>query len=137
MASAGKIFWLNGKEQRVVGAQPAVGDVLHKLRTTISTMHHAELDKNLCKLALAELIRMHIACRINLVLPDKCAVQCISDEQYNKYKGFLLGITPENQAQIGKELKELGIVSHSMVQHDESVDKKRDLSTAGVDNDVL
>ena len=44
---------------------------------------------------------------------------------------------PENQAQIGKELKELGIVSDAAVQHDESVGKKRDLGTAGVDNDVL
>ena len=44
---------------------------------------------------------------------------------------------PENQAQIGKELKELGIVSDAMVQCDESVGKKRDLGTAGVDNNVL
>ena len=80
---------------------------------------------------------MHVACRMNLVLPESCAVQHIADEQYNKYRALLLGITPENQAQIGKELKELSIVSDAAVQHDESVGKKRDLGTAGVDNDVL
>ena len=114
-----------------------VGDVVHKLWTTISTIHRAELDKSLRKLVLTELIRMHIACRINLVLPESCAIQRIADEQYSKYRALYSGIMPENQAQIGKELKELGIVSHAVVQHDESVDKKRDLSTAGVDNDVL
>ena len=100
-------------------------------------MHHAELDKNLCKLVLAELICMQVACGMNLVLPEKCAVQRIADEQYNKYRALLSGIMPENQAQIGKELKELGIVSDAAVQHDESVGKKHDLGTAGVDNDVL
>ena len=64
---------------------------------------------------------MHVACRMNLVLPDKCAVQCIADKQYNKYKALLSGITPKNQAQIGKELKELGVVSDAAVQRDESV----------------
>ena len=92
MASAGKIVWLNGKEPKVVGAQPMVGDVVRKLWTTISTMHHAELDENLCKLVLAELIRMHVACGMNLVLPEKCAVQHIADEQYDKYRALLLGI---------------------------------------------
>ena len=47
------------------------------------------------------------------------------------------GITPQNQVQIGKELQELGIVSDAVVQRDESVGKKHDLGTAGVDNDVL
>ena len=100
-------------------------------------MHHAELDENLHKLVLAELIRMHIACGMNLVLPEKCAVQRIADKQYDKYRALLLGIMPENQAQIGKELKELSIVSNAVVQHDESVGKKRDLDTARVDNNVL
>ena len=80
-----------------------VGDVVHKLWTTISTMHHVELDENLCRLILTELIHMHIAYRMNLVLPESCAVQRIADEQYNKYRALLLGITPEKQAQIGKE----------------------------------
>ena len=44
---------------------------------------------------------------------------------------------PENQAQIGKELKELGIISNAVVQHDESVGEKCDLDTARVDNNVL
>ena len=44
---------------------------------------------------------------------------------------------PENQAQIGKELKELGIVSNAAVQCDGYVVKKHDLDTARVDNDVL
>ena len=39
--------------------------------------------------------------------------------------------------QIGKELKELGVVSNAAVQCDESVGKKRDLDTARVDNNVL
>ena len=114
-----------------------VGGVVHKLRTTISTMYHAELDDNLRKLVLAELIHMHVACRMSLVLPEKCTVQHIADEQYNKYRALLLGIMPENQVQIGKELKELGIVSDAAVQHDESVGKKRDLDTERVDTDVL
>ena len=67
----------------------------------------------------------------------ECAVQRIADEQYNKYRALLLGIMPENQAQIGKELKELGIVSDAAVQRDESVGKKHDLGTARVDNNVL
>ena len=92
-----------------------VGDIVRKLQTTISTMHHAELDKNLCKLVLTELIHMHVACRTNLVLPEKCAVQRIADEQYDKYRALLSGIMPENQAQIGKEFKELGIVSDAAV----------------------
>ena len=137
MASAGKIVWLNGKEPKVVGAQPTVGDVVRKLQTTINTMHHAELDENLCKLVLAELIHMHIACRMNLVLPEKYTVQHIADEQYDKYSTLLLGIMPENQVQIGKDLKKLGIVSDVAVQPDESICKKRDLDTAGVDNDRL
>ena len=137
MASAGKIVWLNGKELKFVVAQPMVGDVVRKLWTTISTMHHAELDENFHKLVLTELIHMHIACRMNLVLPEKCAVQHIADKQYNKYRALLLSITSENQVQIGKELKELSIVSNDTVQHDESVGKKRDLDTARVDNDVL
>ena len=136
MASAGKIVWLNSKEPKVVGAQPMVGDVVHKLRTTISTMHHAELDKNLRKLVLTELICMHVACGMNLVLPEKCAVQLIADEQYNKFRALLLGIMPENKAQIGKELKELRIVSDTMVQCDESVGKKRNLGTSMVDNNI-
>ena len=136
MASAGKIVWLNGKEPKVVGAQPTVGGVVRKLWTTISTMHHAELEKNFCKLVLDELFCMHIACRMNLVLPEKCAVQRIADEQYNKFRALLLGIMPENKAQIGKELKELGIVSDTAVQCDESVCQKRNLGTARVDNDV-
>ena len=82
MASAGKIVWLNGKEAKVVGAQPMVGDVVCKLWTTITTMYHAELDENLCKLVLAELICMLIACGMNLVLPENCAVQRIADKQY-------------------------------------------------------
>ena len=57
-----------------------VGDVVRKLWSTISTMHHAQLDKNLRKLVLAELIGMNIACGMNLVLPESCAVQCIADE---------------------------------------------------------
>ena len=61
-----------------------VGDVVCKLQTTISTMCHAELDENLCKLVLTELICMHVACQMNLVLPEKCAVQRIADEQYDK-----------------------------------------------------
>ena len=65
-----------------------VGDVVCKLWTTISTMHHAELDENLRKLVLTELICMHIACRMNLVLPESCAVQRIADEQYNKYRAL-------------------------------------------------
>ena len=80
---------------------------------------------------------MHIACGMNLVLPESCAVQHIADKQYDKYRALLLGITPENQAQIGKELKELGIVSDAEVQRDESVGKKRVLGTARVDNNVL
>ena len=100
-------------------------------------MHHAKLDKSLRKLVLTELIRMHTACRMNLVLPESCAVQCIADEQYSKYRALYLGITPENQAQIGKELKELGIARDAVVQHNESVGKKRDLGTVGVDNNVL
>ena len=44
---------------------------------------------------------------------------------------------PENQAQISKQLKELSIASDAAVQRGESVGKKRDLGTAGVDNDVL
>ena len=80
MASTGKIFWLNGNEPKVVGAQPTVGDVVRKLWTTISTMHYAELEENLCNLVLAEPICMHIACRMDLVLPEKCAVQRIADE---------------------------------------------------------
>ena len=114
-----------------------VGDIVCKLWTTISTMHHAELDENLCKLVLAELICMHIACGMNLVLPESSAVQRIADKQYNKYRALFSGIMPENQAQIGKELKELGVVSDAAVQCDESVGKKRDSGTAGVDNDVL
>ena len=137
MASAGKIVWLNSKEPKVIGAQPVVGDVVHKLWTTINTMHHAELDENLRKPVLAELIRMHVACGMNLVLPEKCAVQHIADEQYNKYKALLSGITPENQAQIGKELKEFGIVSDAVVQCDESVGIEHDLDTARVENDAL
>ena len=101
MASAGEMVWLNGKEPKVIGAQPMVGDVDCKLWTTISTMHHAELDENLSKLVLAELIRMQVACGMNLVLPESCAVQRIADEQYNKYGALLSGITQENQAQIG------------------------------------
>ena len=96
MASASKIVWLNSKEPKVVGVQPMVGDVVRKLRTTISTMHHAELDKNLWKLVLGELIHMYIACGMNLVLPEKCAVQRIADEQYDKYRALLSGIMPEN-----------------------------------------
>ena len=114
-----------------------IGDVVHKLQTTISTMRHAELDENLCKLVLTEMIHMHIACGMNLVLPERCAVHNIANEQYNKYRALLSGIIPENQAQIGKVLKELGIVSDAAVQHDKSVGKKCDLGTAGVDNDVL
>ena len=78
-------------------------------------MHHTELDKHLCKLVLAELICTQVACGINLVLPEKCAVQHITDEEYNKYRALLSGIMPENYAQIGKELKELGIVSNAAV----------------------
>ena len=74
MASAGKIVWLNGKEPKVVGSRPTVGDIVCKLQTTISTMHHAELDENLRKLVLTGLIRMHVSCGMNLVLPGKCAV---------------------------------------------------------------
>ena len=114
-----------------------VGDVVHKLWTTISTMHHAELDENLCKPVLAELIRMHIACGMNLVLPEKCAVQHIADVQYNEYRALLLAIMPENQVQIGKELKELGVVSDAAVQCDKSVGKKSDLDTERVENNVL
>ena len=114
-----------------------VGDVAHKLWTIISTMHHTELDENLHKFVLTELICMHVACGMNLVLPESCAVQRIANEQYDKYRALLLGIMPENQAQIGKELKELSIVSDAAVQYDESVGKKRDLSTAEVDNDIL
>ena len=80
---------------------------------------------------------MHVACGMNSVLPESCAVQRIADEQYNKYRALLLGIMPENQAQIGKELKDLSIVSDTAVQRDESVGNKRDLSTVGVDNNVL
>ena len=98
MASAGKIVWLNGKEPKVVGAQPTVRDIVHKLWATISTMHHAKLDENLHKLVLAELIHMHIAYGMNLVLLEKCAVQRIADKQYNKYRALLSGIMPENQA---------------------------------------
>ena len=115
MAIAGKVVWLNGKEPKVVSAQPTVRDVVCKLWTTINTMHHTELDENLCKLVLAELIRMHVSYRMNLVLPEKCAVQRIANEQYDKYRALLLGIIPENQAQIGKELKEIGIVSNAAV----------------------
>ena len=57
-----------------------VGDVFHKLWTTISTMHHAELDENLRKLVLTELIHMHVACGMNLVLPERYAVQHIADK---------------------------------------------------------
>ena len=114
-----------------------VGDVIHKMRTSISTMHHTELDENLCKLVLAELIHIHIACGMNLVLPESCAVQRIADEQYDKYRALLSGIMAENQAQIGKESKELGVGSDAVCQHDESVDKECDLGTAGVANDVL
>ena len=114
-----------------------VGDIVCKLRTTISTMHHIELDENLSKLVLAELIHMHVAYGMNLVIPESCAVQRFANEQYDKYRALLSGITPENQAQIGKELKELGVVSDTAVQHNESVGKKRDLGTTGVDNDVL
>ena len=84
MASAGKIVWLNDKEPKVVGIQPMVGNVVHKLWTTISTMHYTELDENLHKLVLTELIRIYITCGMNLVLPEKCAVQHIADKQYNK-----------------------------------------------------
>ena len=115
MASAGKIVWLNGKEPKVVGAQLMVGDVVHKLWTIISTIYNAELDENLCKLVPTELIRMHVACGMNLVLPKSCAVQRITDEQYDKYRALLLGIIPENQTQIGKELKEIGVISDAAV----------------------
>ena len=54
-------------------------------------MHHAELDENLHKLVFTELIHMHIAYGMNLVLPESCAVQCIADEQYNKYQDLLSG----------------------------------------------
>ena len=100
-------------------------------------MYHAELDENLRKLILAELICIHIACGMNLVLPKSCAVQCIADKQYDKYRALLLGIILENQAQISKEFKKLGIVSDAAVQCDESVGKKRDLGTVRVDNDVF
>ena len=44
---------------------------------------------------------------------------------------------PENQAQIGKELKEFGIVSDAVVQCDESVGTEHDMDTSRVENDVL
>ena len=137
MASAGKTVWLNSKEPKAVGAQLMVGDVVRKLWNIISTMHHTKLDENLHKLVLTELICMHVACRMNLVLPEKCAVQCIADEQYDKYKALLSSIMPENQAQISKELKELGVVSDAAVQRNEFVGKRCNLDTARVDNDVF
>ena len=100
-----------------------VWDVVRKLQTTFNMMHHVELDENLHKLVLTELIHMHIAYRMNLLLPESCAVQRIADEQYDKYRALLSVITPENQAQIGKELKELGIISDAAVHHDKSIGK--------------
>ena len=83
--------------------------VVTRLRLSVPLLKYAKVDKSLRALVLSTLLKNCWDEGESVVVPDGLMVQALGPKDFEKYRGVLGGVTPENEDEVEAALRQLGV----------------------------
>ena len=83
--------------------------VVTRLRLSVPLLKYAKVDKSLRALVLSTLLKNCWEEGESVVVPDGLMVQALGPKEFEKYRGVLGGVTPENEEEVATALRQLGV----------------------------